>query len=353
MGPELQVTCVIQGQRLQMIDKLLIAVAATFMVALAHAADPVAVSVRDLGTLLIDREIRAPATVVSANRAVITSEVPALIESFAADVGSTVRKGDLLIRLDDSDANLALATAKAVLLAQEAQIEQAQQRLRKAEELLGKSFVSDDELIARQTDLAVLEANRKAQRVAIQQAELTVSRTRIAAPFDATVVERQGQVGSFAMPGTPLLTIVQTDRREVDAEIDPRSMAGIVAAADLRFISQGRTWPVTLARLSDVIETSTRKVRGRFSFTGPAANVGASGELVWSEASGLVPVSLIVQRGSAFGVFIAADGMARFVPIPDAQEGRPAVLDMPADTQVVWRGHVRLQDGDPLQISAE
>jgi hypothetical protein len=75
--------------------------------------------------------------------------------------------------------------------------------------------------------------------------------------------------------------------------------------------------------------------------------------LVWSEASGLVPVSLIVQRGSAFGIFVVADGIARFVPIPDAQEGRPAVLDMPADTRIVWRGHVRLQDGDPLQINDE
>lgn len=336
-----------------MIDKLLMAIAAISTVALAHAADPVPVSVRDFGSLLIDREVRAPATVVSANRAVIASEVPALIESIAADVGASVRKGDLLIRLDASDANLALATAKAVLLAQEAQIEQAKQRLRKAEELLGKSFVSDDELIARQTDLAVLEANRQAQRVAIQQAELTLARTRISSPFDATVVERQGQVGSYAMPGTPLLTIVQTDRREVDAEIDPRSSAGIAGAPNLRFVSQGRTWPVAMSRLSDVIETSTRKVRGRFSFVGPAANVGASGELVWSEASGLVPVSLIVQRGSEFGIFIAADNVARFVAIPDAQEGRPAVVDLPADTRVVWRGHVRLQDGDPLHISDE
>lgn len=336
-----------------MFDKFLIAVATLSTIAVAHAADPVPVSVQDFANLLIDREVRAPATVVSANRAVITSEVSALIESIAADVGSTVRKGDLLIRLDASNARLALATAKAVLLAQDAQIEQAQQRLRKAEELLGKSFVSDDELIARQTDLAVLEANRQAQLVAIQQAELNLARTRITAPFDATVVERQGQVGSYAMPGTALLTVVQSDRREVDAEIDPRSSAGVAEASDLRFVSQGRSWPVVLARLSDVIETTTRKVRGRFRFTSEAANVGASGELVWSEASGLVPVSLIVQRGSEFGVFVAVDGIARFVAIPDAQEGRPAVLDLPADTQVVWRGHVRLQDGDRLQISDE
>jgi RND family efflux transporter MFP subunit len=315
-----------------------------------NAADPVSVSVQRLGDLLIDREVRAPASVVSANRAIVTAEVSALIKEISADVGAAVRKGDLLIRLDDDNARLALAHAKASLAALDAQIVQAKQRLRKAEELLEKSFVSDDELTARRTDLAVLEANRNAQLVAIQQAELTLSRTRINAPYDATVVERQAQVGSFAMPGSPLITLVQTDSREIDVEIDPQYASGLPNVSDLRFVSQGRSWPVTLARLSDVIETGTRKLRGRFVFSADAATVGASGELVWRELKGLVPVTLIVQRGAEFGVFIADDQRARFVAIPGAQEGRPATLDLPPDTMVVSRGHILLQDGDALKI---
>jgi RND family efflux transporter MFP subunit len=314
------------------------------------AEDAVSVSVQRLGDLLIDRELRAPASVVSANRAIVTAEVSALIKEISADVGAAVRKGDLLIRLDDDNARLALAHAKATLAALDAQIVEAKQRLGKAEELLEKSFISDDELTARRTDLAVLEANRNAQLVAIQQAELTLSKTRINAPYDATVVERQAQVGSFAMPGSPLITIVQTDRREIDAEIDPQHASGLSSASDLRFLSQGRSWMVTLARLSDVIETSTRKVRGRFVFSNDAAPVGASGELVWHETKGLVPVTLIVQRGAEFGVFVANDQRAHFVAMPGAQEGRPAVLDLPPDTIVVSRGHILLQDGDALKI---
>jgi multidrug efflux pump subunit AcrA (membrane-fusion protein) len=177
-----------------------------------------------------------------------------------------------------------------------------------------------------------------------------LARTRISAPYDATVVERQAQVGSFAMPGSPLITLVQTDRREIDAEIDPQFAGGLATASDLHFVSQGRSLPVALARLSDVIETSTRKLRGRFVFSDDAAQVGASGELVWLEAQGLVPVTLIVQRGTEFGIFIANDARAYFVAIPGAQEGRPAALDLPPDTLVVSRGHIRLQDGDALMI---
>jgi hypothetical protein len=152
------------------------------------------------------------------------------------------------------------------------------------------------------------------------------------------------------MPGSPLITIVQTDRREVDAEIDPQYANGLSSVSDLQFVSQGQSWPVALVRLSDVIETSTRKLRGRFVFSADAATVGASGELVWRESKGLVPVTLIVQRGAEFGVFIADDQRAHFVGIPGAQEGRPAMLDLPPDTMVVSRGHVLLQDGDALKI---
>jgi RND family efflux transporter MFP subunit len=337
---------------LRMSYKFHIVAALLTTAAFASGADPVPVSVERLGELLVDREVRAPASVLSANRAVLASEVSALIVEIAADVGASVRSSALLIRLDDASASLSLAQAQAALAALDAQIVQARQRLRKAEELLGKNFVSDDELIARRTDLAVLEANRTAQLVTIEQAELAVSRTHIKAPFDATVVERQAQVGSYAMPGTPLMTLVQTDRREIDAELDPRYADSISRGSALHFVSQGRSWPVALARLSDVIETRTRKQRGRFVFTDESAPVGASGELIWHEARGLVPVTLIVQRDHQLGVFVVNDGEARFVPIPDAQEGRPAALDLPPETLIVSRGQARLQDGDTLQISS-
>ena len=314
---------------------------------------PVPVSVERLGDLRIERELRAPATVLSANRAVVTSEVTALIQEVLADVGASVEKGELLVRLDNDNARLSLAQARASLDALDAQIIEANQRLQKAEELLARDFISDDELINRRTNLAVLQANRQGQLVAIQVAELALARTRIRAPFDATIVERQAQVGNFAQPGTRLLTLVQTDRREVDAELDPRYAVLISDVRDLRYVSVGREYPIELLRLSDVIETDTRRLRARFSFLAEAAAIGSSGEIAWREISGVVPVTLIVQRGSAFGVFAARNGKAEFIEMPGAQQGRPAALNMPDDTLIVFRGHVRLQNGDDLLIAGE
>lgn len=320
--------------------------------ALAAAAVPVTVA--PLSSQLVDLEVRAPATVVPANRAVVTAQITALVAGVAADVGDTVARGDLLVELDDADARLGLERTRADLAALDAEIEQAAARLRRGEELVASDFISTDDLEARRTTLAVLEARREAQLHAVDSAELALSRTRITAPYAAAVVARSAQVGALAQPGTPLVTLVQTDRREVDADVDPRYADGLGKAADPRLESQRRSFPLSLSRISPVIEPETRIRKARFRFTAAEAPIGTSGEVVWQVAGGLLPVPLIVQRDGRLGVFVAQGTTARFVPLPGAQEGRPAPAgDLPADTPVVVRGQSRLQDGDALNVTRQ
>lgn len=332
---------------------LVLAMLAIVTASAALAAEPIPVTGQRLGDLLVDKELRAPASVISANSAVVTSQVAALIDQVLKDVGDDVKEGELLIRLDDDNSRYALAQAKAALAAVDAQIVEAKSRLSNAEELLDKNFISDEELIARQAALAVFKANRQGQLVAVSVAELDFARTRIKAPFAAAVVERQAQVGSYAQPGTPLITLVQSDNREINVELDPRYVQQLSDASELRFVSQGVAWPVKIARLSSVIEPSARIVRGRFTFEQESAPIGASGQLVWNALSGVVPVSLIVQRGDELGVFVANSNTATFVAIPGAQQGRPASVALPPETIIVTRGHTRLQDGDSLSVSRE
>ena len=58
------------------------AILASAFASIASAADAIPVTVEPLGNLLVNRELRAPAVVISANRADLTSQVAALIENF-------------------------------------------------------------------------------------------------------------------------------------------------------------------------------------------------------------------------------------------------------------------------------
>lgn len=325
---------------------------ALFMVTgIGVASEGVSVSVAPLRDLSVDIEFTAPAVVVSANHSIISAQVPGVISHVHADVGQTVSAGDLLIEIDDADASNTLRIARAQVASIEAQLELAESRLKKAQDLLKQDFVADEELLARETDVAVLKAQRDTAVTNVDSAALNLSRTRIIAPFRGTVVDRTAQIGALAAPGSPLLIITELDGREVDAQLSPDFAAGIEIGAPAVFRSRENTWDIELLRLSPVIDASARIQRARFQFAAEIAPVGAAGEIYWLSTEQLIPADFVQQRGSDLGVFIAEGERARFIPLPRAQSGRPSPIELPPETLIVVDGRARLQDGNALIIA--
>jgi RND family efflux transporter MFP subunit len=288
---------------------------------------------------------------VPANRSTLSAEVAARVVTILHDVGARVATGDLLVALDATDYRLSLASAEASLVATEARIRQAELRLQRARKLAGDGYVSEDDLLARQTDLDVLVAERAAANVALAQAREALDRVTIEAPFDGTIVARSAQVGAYVVPGSPLLTLVEDEALEVEAEIAPEQAASLADSPRAEFSVRGRAVPVRLLRLSRVIDARTRVQTARLGFTGESMPSGSSGTLEWLGARGQLPASLVMRRDGAYGVFVVQGDTARFVPLPDAQEGRAAATGLPSDTLLVTRGADGLQDGDRVEIA--
>ena len=154
--------------------------------------------------------------------------------------------------------------------------------------------------------------------------------------------------GALAAPGTPLVRLVETAEPEVSAALRPEEVEAVRQATALHFQYLGARMPVQLRRAVPVVDPRTRPVEARLTFTGPGASPGASGRLVWSDATPHVPGDLLVRRGGRLGVLVADDGTARFVPLDGAQEGQPAPLALPAGTRIGVEGRERLNDGDPV-----
>jgi RND family efflux transporter MFP subunit len=316
------------------------------------AAEGINVSVARLQELSVDIEFSAPATVIAANHSVISAQVPGIVSRLHADVGFVVARGGLLVELDDADANHALSMAKAELASVEAQLKLAESRLKKAQDLLTQDFVSDEELLARETDVAVLRAKRDTAAVNAAAAELNLSRTRVSAPFNGAVVDRTAQEGSLAAPGSPLFVMTQLDGSQVDSELSADFAADITPGDTAVFRSRDTEWPVELLRVSPVIDSRSRIQRARFQFTDEPAPIGSSGQVYWRSAEQQIPADFIQQRGSLLGIFIADGQKARFVELPKAQVGRPTPVGLPPDTLVIVDGRARLQDGSDLIIDA-
>jgi RND family efflux transporter MFP subunit len=309
----------------------------------AWAATPI--TTRPLAEVLIYPERSAPATVESLNDADLSAEITARIERILVRVGDEVAGGDALVELDCRDYRSRLAAQQAALRQLEAQHRLAASQLERARNLRDRRGASQEEVEQRETELLALDAQLASQREAITQAELNVGRCAIRAPYRAAVTARLGDEGTLATPGMHLLRIVQTDALELSSQLRADEVQDIRSAASLAFDVQGERYPVELRRTVPVIDPRTRTVELRLDFPARSPLPGAAGRLVWRSAIPHLPADLLVRRNGTLGVFVANDGAAQFKALPGAQEGQPAVIDLPPDTRIVVAGRERLGDG--------
>lgn len=314
------------------------------------AQSAVNVRAKVLREVLVDFERRAPAEVKALNDSTIAAEVASVVLSVHADVGQAVKKGDLLLELDPVDFQLNLKQAEANLASSKARLSQATAKLKRAQTLGGNNYVSADELLERETDVMVFNAQIQANEVGVSVAKRNLEKCRLTAPFDGVVGKRMAQVGNFVRNGDPLIAVTQIDQFELDAKIPDSQADEVRHTGGIRFESRNQSWPVELLRLSPVINSQGRTRQARFSFFSDAPAVGRSGELIWRVGEGMLPSNLISRRNGVLGVFLLDEGKARFEPLPDAQEGRPVSVNLPANTYVITLGRERLQDGATLDV---
>lgn len=320
-------------------------------VAGAAAQNAIPVQVQELSSLLSPVVFSAPAEVVTANRSRLSARVEARIEDIHVDVGDAVTAGQEIVVLECSDHELARRRAQAELDSARAQLERARRQLARSESLARNTLLSEDLLEERQTGEEAAQAEERRAQVALEQAELTYSRCRIESPFDGVVTERMAARGELARPGTPLVEIVDLQSVEVAAQVFPAEQVHLDASPKVFFSFLDREYPLRIERRSPVIDPVSRTREVRLTFEAGGAPIGASGRLIWHGRDPGVPASLLVQRGDRLGVFIARDGQAVFHVLPDAREGRPAMVGLPPDTRLVTDGRHALRDGDSLNIS--
>lgn len=320
----------------------------------------VPVTVRTASDLLTPRLYEAPATAVSRNETHVAAELTARIESMPVRVGDELKPGALILKLDCSDFTLAEHRVKAGIAALKAQKRLAQQQLRRAVKLVKQKSASQELADQRRAELDRLNAEIDGQEVALKEANTRASRCKIHAPYQALVMERMAGEGEIAQPGTPLLRILDTANVEVSAQIRQSEASSLLDAESIHFDSNGHSVPVSLRVLSPAVDTRSRSREARLEFHKERVLPGASGRLVWTASGFFLPAQYVLERGDKLGSFIVqkdASGqtIAQFVVLPDALEGRPALIDLKMaeradEVQIIDQGRYGLRDGDPVRI---
>ncbi|MDX1668485.1 MAG: efflux RND transporter periplasmic adaptor subunit [Limnobacter sp.] len=190
--------------------------------------------------------------------------------------GQKVKKGDLLIELDDTDYQLELATAKANLAQAQASLaqEQGNQAVAQADFDLLDLDVSEREknLILRKPQLQSAQASVASATAAVQRAEVNLARTQIRAPFTGIVVSRQAAVGLQVSPSTALGQLASSDHYWINVALPQEDLKWIefpsgskkgstVCVTDTTARSQRNCHPGKVLQLQGAVQDNGRQAQ--------------------------------------------------------------------------------------------
>lgn len=288
--------------------------------------------------------LEAAGYVTARREATVSSKVTGKLAEVLIEEGEHVEKGQLIARLDGSDAEAQvklaqaqLAAAKAQVGELEAQYHQAQRDLKRQRELHARGLAAEQQLEDARTKMFTLAAQLEAKRTSIgvaraqvHVAQVAYDDTIIRAPFAGVVVDKAAQPGEIVSPisagggftRTGICTIVDMDSLEIEVDVNeayinrvkphqpvtavldaypdwkiPAEVIAIIPTAD----RSKATVKVRIAlKQKDPRIVPDMGVRVSFLEDQPAAREPQSGVLV--------PASAIVQRSGTSVVFVVRDG---------------------------------------------
>ncbi|MEM6512470.1 MAG: efflux RND transporter periplasmic adaptor subunit [Pseudomonadota bacterium] len=124
------------------------------------------------------------------------------------DEGAVISAGDLLFTIDPREYAASVASAEAEVARAETRLELAQQNLSRSEQLAEARAVSAEELEQRRGETRQADADLRATRAVLAQAELNLEFTRITSPIDGRVGAALADPGNLVVPAESLLTTV-------------------------------------------------------------------------------------------------------------------------------------------------
>lgn len=319
---------------------------------------PASVEVAKVKALTLQDDAQAVGSLRSRQSVTLRPEVAGRIARIGFAEGARVRKGQLLVQLDD-------VLQKAELSQAQAQLSIARANLRRNEELVAQAFVAQRVLDEGRAALQVAEA-----QVALAQARL--SRMRVVAPFDGTVGLRNINLGDYVKDGADLVNLEDTSQLTVDFRLPERFQTRIAPGQAVQVqldALPGMTFSAKVQAVDPLLDTNGRSIAVR-----AALSPSPGGELrpgmfarvttVFSanDAALVVPEEAIVpQGGKQFVIKLDKEGegdgaklVSRRAEVQLGVRRGPQVQVLSGVAEgetVVVAGQQRLQrDGTPVRV---
>lgn len=300
-----------------------------------------------------------PGSVVSRDDARLATSASGRLE-FVAEVGTVLKAGEMVARLEDRAARLHLEDAQSEVARIKAQRELAQRQSDRLQSLVASNSIAANQLDEARAQVSQLVAQQRQAEVRVHTARYELDQTRVLAPFPGIVTERLAQRGEYAATGTAIAHLVDTSNLEARV-LAPLALASSVRAGMVLPIRAGkRTSTEHVRTVVSVGDERSRQFELRIALGATELLVGNAVEVALperdAESTMAVPRDALVQRADgAYVVRVLADGSSERITVQvGASDGQYTAVDsvLKAGDKVVVRGAERLSDGQKVQIAA-
>ena len=310
----------------------------------AEGPPPVAVELASVSSGAMPEVLDAVGTLRSAEAVVVRPEVSGRIATIAFREGAQVKRGTVMVGLDDSIARAELQQARANLTLAEAD-------LKRSTDLAARGFVS-----AAARDDAV--AKREVARAARALAEARLAKTQLRAPFSGVAGTRNVSIGDYVREGDALFNLEDIASLKVDFRLPEIHFSRLRRgqAIDIRSDAlPDESFAARVAAIDPVVDAAGRAVLLRAELQNPGLRLRPGMfvrvRLQLAEREGVLRVpeqALVPGTQNTVYVYRVAEGVARRAPVSIGarQNGMAEIIDGLAEGDViVAAGQQKLRDG--------
>jgi membrane fusion protein, multidrug efflux system len=218
-----------------------------------------------LDTLVLS--VSAAGQASSVRQTVVKAQVAGQVRAVHVRENGRVGAGAALIEIDPTEYRLA--------------VEEAHARLRETESryreiTLGDDGIPDAHVRAQRDSAARARSGLDVARLAVQRAEINLSRTRVEAPFAGSIANLRVVAGQHVTPGEELLTVQAMDPIQVEAQVLEGEI-GLLAVGSLARVSfaafPGEVFEGRIETINPIVEQQTRTARVRVSIRNPGGRI--------------------------------------------------------------------------------
>ncbi|XLZ72379.1 efflux RND transporter periplasmic adaptor subunit [Massilia sp. SR12] len=248
-------------------------------------------------------------------KADMRAEVGAVVMQVLKENGEAVKKGDLLVRLDDTALRDNLASAQEAVRASNQSMEQAERVLARQKTLKASGMVSSQVLEDAEVRRNNAQSDLSAAKARLVTANQQMTRTLVRAPFDGIVSERKVSAGDTAQVGKELVKVVDPNSMRFEGRISADSVGVVKAGQGVVFSINGypgQNFLGKVKRVDPAANPVTRQVEVLVDFADKnlprVAGLFAEGRIEAESTSALmVPESALVKQGDATYVWKIKD----------------------------------------------